>query len=109
MSSLQVPLMHTKKCIEQNKETRMFKGCIKEGKVYLLGGKKQRTLERVDKASDRTINKIYAEYKQHKLKENGETTKRALGRHVIGLYLSGISHVVKMRDVKSYSESSEIK
>ena len=40
MSSLQVPLMHTKKCIEQNKETRMFKGCIKEGKVYLLGGKK---------------------------------------------------------------------
>ena len=94
-----------KECIEHYKETRMFKGCIKEGKVYFQGGKKQRTLDRVDKASNRTINKIYAEYKQHKLKENGEITKRAFERHVIGLHLSGISHFVKMKDVKSYSKS----
>lgn len=98
-----------KECIEHCKETRMFKDCIKEGKVYFQGGKKQRTLDRIDKASNRTINKIYAEYKKRKLKENGEITKRAFERQLIGLHLSGISHFVKMKDVKSYSKSSEIK
>ena len=32
----------------------------------------RRTQEKVDKASDQTINKTYAAYKQHELSEKGE-------------------------------------
>ena len=60
-----------------------------KGKGYLLGSKW--THERVDKASDGTINKKYAEHIQRELNEKGEKTGRALGKHVINSYSTGIS------------------
>ena len=52
------------------------------------------------KASDETINKKYAEYKQRELNEKGEKTRRALGKHVTNLYSTSISRWLKIKDVK---------
>ena len=52
--------------------------------MSLLGSKW--TQEKVGKASDKTINKTYAEYKQRELNEKDEKTGKALGKHVINLY-----------------------
>ena len=54
----------------------------------------------MDKASDETINKIYVEYKHRELNEKGEKTGKALGKHVINLYSTGISRVLKIRDIE---------
>ena len=46
---------------------------------------------RMEKASDETINKTYAEYKQRELNGKGEKTGMVLGKHVINLYPTSIS------------------
>ena len=48
--------------IEQHKKGECLNSAISKGKV--LGGKKQWTHERIDKASGETTNKTYTEYKQ---------------------------------------------
>ena len=61
----------------------------------------------MDKASDEIINKRYAEYKQRELNEKGEKTVKALGKHAINLYSSGISRFLKIRDVKKLPQGIE--
>ena len=61
----------------------------------------------MNKVSDKTINKTYAEYKQRELNEKSEKTGKALGKHVINLYSTGISRVVKIRDVKKLQQDIE--
>ena len=56
------------------------------------------TQEKIDKTSDGGINKTYAEYKQREPNEKDEKTGRALGKHVVSLYSTGISRVAKIRD-----------
>ena len=73
---------------EQHKKRECLNSVIDKSKGYLLG---KWTHERVDKASDETSNKKYAEYKQCELNEKGEKTGKALGKHVINLYSTGIS------------------
>ena len=94
-----------KEGLEQHGKRKCLKGVISKSKV--LGGKKQWTHERVDKASDETVNKTYAEYKQRELNEKVEKTGKDLGKHVINLYSTGISHVVKIRDVKKLQQNIE--
>ena len=65
---------------------RRIKECHTQGQI----GHKW-THERVDKESDETINKTYAEYRQRKLNEKSEKTGEALGKHAINLYPTGIS------------------
>ena len=78
---------------------------IRKGKAYLLGSKWAQ--EKVDKVSDKTINKTNAEYKWKELNEKGEKTGKALGKHVINLYSTGISRVLKIRDVKKLQQDIE--
>ena len=78
---------------------------IRKGKAYLLGSKWAQ--EKVDKVSDKTINKTNAEYKRKELNEKGEKTGKALGKHVINLYSTGISRVLKIRDVKKLQQDIE--
>ena len=59
------------------------------GKAHLL--RQKWPYERVDKASDETINKAYALYKQKNRNEKAEKSGKALGKHVISLYTTGIS------------------
>ena len=94
-----------KEGIVQNKRRECLKSVIRKGKAYLLGSKW--TQEKVDEASDKTINKTYALYKQRDLNEKGEKTGKALGKHVINLYSTGISQVVKIRDVKKLRRDIE--
>ena len=47
---------------------------------------------------------MYTEYKQRKLNEKGEKTGKALGKHIINLYSTRISRVVKIRDVTKLQE-----
>ena len=77
-----------KEVIEQHKKREWLKSVIDKGKAHLLG---KWTHERVDKASDETINKKYAEYKQREIIEKGAKTGKALGKHVINLYSVRIS------------------
>ena len=76
-------------------------------KDKVLGGKKQWTHEKVDTAGDETINKAYAEYKQRELNEKGEKTGIALGKDIISLHSTGISQIVKIRDVKKIQQDIE--
>ena len=78
-----------KEGIEQHKKQECLKSVKDKGKVHFL--RHQWTHERVDKASDETINKMYTKYKQHELNEKGENTGKALSKHVINLYSNRIS------------------
>ena len=91
-----------KEGIEQHRKRECLKSVISNGKAYLLGSKW--THERIDKASDETINKRYAAYKQRELNEKGEKTAKALGKHVIKLYSNGISWLFKSEMLKNYSK-----
>ena len=88
-----------------HRKRECLKRVISKGKEYLSGNKW--TQEKVDKASDENINKTYAAYKQRELNEKGEKTGNALSKHVINLYSTGISEVVKIRDVKQLQEDIE--
>ena len=68
--------------------------------MYLLDDKKQWKHEKFDEANHKTINKAYVEYEQHELNANGENSGKALGKPVISMYLTGLSQVVKIRDVQ---------
>ena len=64
-----------KEGIEQHRKRECLKSVISKDKAYLLGSKW--TQEKVGKASDETINKTYAEYKQRELNEKDEKTGKA--------------------------------
>ena len=84
---------------------RMFKVHHKQRQG--IRRKKQWTNERIDKVSDETINKTYAEYKQRELNERAEKTGKTLGKHSIKLYSTGISQVLKIREVKTLQQDIE--
>ena len=79
-----------KEDIEQHKKRECLKSVIDKGQAHFLGHKW--THRRVNKASDDIINKTHAKYRQHELNEKGEKTGKALGKHVIKQYSTGISH-----------------
>ena len=56
---------------EQHKKRECLKGAIGKGKLHKW------TDDRVDKASDETIDKTYAAYRQRELSEKGENTGKA--------------------------------
>ena len=94
-----------KQGIEPHKKREYLKSVIDRGKAYLLGSKW--TQEKVDKASDEIINKTYAEYKQREISAKGGKTAKALGKHVIKLYSTGISRWFKISDVKKLNQDIE--
>ena len=61
----------------------------------------------MDKVSEEIINKTYAEYKHKDLNEKGEKTGKALGKHVINLYSTGVSRWLKIKDVKKLRQDIE--
>ena len=87
-----------KEGIEQHKKWKCLKSVVDRGKTYSLGSKW--THGKVDKVSDKTINKTYVEYKQRELNEKYEKTGKTLEKHAISLYSTGTSQWVKIKDVK---------
>ena len=94
-----------KEGIEQHKKREYLYSVIDKGKAHLLGYKW--TQEKVDKASNKTINNTYTEYKQRELNEKGEKTGKVLGKHVINLYSTGVSRQLKIKDVKKLRQDIE--
>ena len=88
-----------KEGIEQHRKRECLKSVIANGKAYLLGRKW--TQEKVNKASNETINETYEAYKGHELNEKGEKTRKALGKHVIP---SGFLGLLKSGIIKHYSK-----
>ena len=80
-------------------------------KAKLLGIERQRTHQGVDKAINKTINKVYAEYKQHELNETAEKTEKVLVNHLSNVHLTAFFQVVKINDVQNENDlqSSEIR
>ena len=60
-----------KEGVEQHRKQECLKIAIGNCKVFLLGRKWKH--EKLDKASNETINKTYAEYKQRELNKKGES------------------------------------
>ena len=56
---------------------------------------------------DEIFNKMYVEYGQRELNEKDEKFAKALGKHAINLYSSGISCLVKIKDVKKSQQDIE--
>ena len=98
-------LIHQRKLLSKIKKQEVLKSVLDKGKSHLLGYKW--THKRVDKTSAEIINKTYAEYRQCELKEKGEKTGKALGKHVINLYSTGISRRLKIKDVKKLWQDIE--
>ena len=46
-------------------------------------------------------------YKQRELNEKGEKAEKALGKHVINLFSTGISQWLKIKDVKKLRQDTE--
>ena len=91
-----------KESTDQHKKREELKSAIGKGRL----GHKQ-THERLDKESVETINKKYVEYKQCELNEKGENTGKALDKHVINLYSTGISRWLKIKGVKKLRQDIE--
>ena len=87
-----------KEGIEQHKKRECLKSVVDRGKSHSLGHKWAHG--KVDKASNKIINKTYAEYRQRELNKKGEKTEKILGKHVINFYSTGISRWLKIKDVK---------
>ena len=94
-----------KEGIEQHRNRECLKSVKGSGKAYLL--RRKWTHEKVNKASDETVSKTYAEYKQRELNEKGENTGKTLGKHVINLYSPRVSQVVKIRGAKKLQQDIE--
>ena len=62
----------SKEGIDQHRKRECLKGV--KGKAYLL--RRKWTQEKVDKSSDETINRKYAEYRQRELNKKGEKLER---------------------------------
>ena len=92
-----------KEGIAQHKKRECLKDVIDKGKAYLLGHKW--THGRVDKASDETINKTCAEYKQRELNEKVEETGKALGKQAINCILLGFLNGLKSKMLKNYGRT----
>ena len=61
----------------------------------------------MEEVSYETINKTYTEYKQRGLNEKAEKTGKTFGKHLINLYSTGISRVVKVRDAEKLWQDIE--
>ena len=94
-----------KKGIYQHRKRGCLKSAIGSGKAYLLGRKWRR--KKVNKASHETINKTYDAYKQRELNEKDEKTGNTIGKHVISLYSTRISWVVKIKYLKKLQQDIE--
>ena len=90
---------------KQYNKREELRNLIDKGKGYLLG---IWIYERADKASNETINKKYVEYKPREITEKDEKTAKALGKHVINLYSTGISQWFKIKDVKKLRRDIEM-
>ena len=64
--------------MQQCKKREALKDAIKQGKAHLIGGKKRWTTDRIDKAKDSVIDKLYNDYTQREIQYKAENTGKAM-------------------------------
>ena len=87
-----------KEGVDQHKKRDALKDAISQGKAHLLGGgKKPWTFERIDAMKDEAINKVYYEYNQRDIQQKAQTTGRAVSKHVVNLWSTGVNRFFPVR------------
>ena len=79
-------------------EREFVKELITQGKK--LPGKKPWTVELIDQASNKEMEKLHYKYTQKELQHKGEKTAKALGKHLIKIHLNGVSKVLRIDDME---------
>ena len=69
-------MIHQKKVFKQHRKRECLKVAINKRKAYFLIDKKQCTHDRLDRAMDKHINKVYGEHKQLELNRNTEKLEK---------------------------------
>ena len=86
--------------VMQCKKRGVLKDAINQGKSHLIGGKKKLwTTDRIDKAKDSIIDKLYNDYIQCEIQYKAENTSKAMSEHLLNLYSSGINKVLQIDDL----------
>ena len=67
----------------------------------------KKSLEGLDKATDKIINKGYGEYKQREVVKKLKNPGESLDKHVLSPFLPGIFQVLKNNEVKKLQKDIE--
>ena len=73
---------------------------INQGKADLLPGKTPWTVDRVKKAPDDVIEKLKNQFVQNETKRKAENTGKAVSKHVVNLYSTGVSRFLKIDSIE---------
>ena len=73
---------------------------VERGKADKLPGKTPWTVNRLRKATDQVIEKLYHEYQQTDARHKAETTGKAVSAHVVNMYSKSVSRVLKIDSVE---------
>ena len=73
---------------------------INQGKADLLPGKTPWTVARVKKAPDDVIEKLKSQFVQNETKRKAENTGKAVSKHVVNLYSTGVSRFLKIDSIE---------
>ena len=57
-------------------------------------------MKRLEKATEQVIEKLYHEYQQVDARHKAETTRKAVNAHVVNMYSTGVSRVLKIDSVE---------
>ena len=73
---------------------------INQGKADKLSGKTPWMVNRIQKATEKVVEKLYHEYHQVDAKHKAEMTGKAVSTHVVSMYSKGVSRVLKIDSVE---------
>ena len=87
-------------CEEEVDKRDFLVQVIMQGKADKLPGKTKWTEKKVQKASDKVVEKLYHGYHQADIKHKAEMTGKAVSSHVVSMYSKGVSRVFKIDSVE---------
>ena len=73
---------------------------VEQGKADKLPGKTPWTVKRLREATDQVIEKLHHEYHQTDVRRKAETTGKAVSKHVVNLYSTGVSRFLKIDSIE---------
>ena len=84
----------------QHKKREVLKDVVKKGKAYLLGDNKPWTIDQVDKANEKLIDKLYQNYTQYEIQYKAEKVGRAIWEPFVNIYTNGITKLLEIYNLK---------
>jgi hypothetical protein len=85
--------------LKPSEKREKLKEVINRGKAHLFPGETLWTLNKIDKSSDKVVEKLFAEYEQAQIKYKAEKTGEAVTAHMTNLYANTISKLVSIDSV----------